>query len=375
MDIWDVPAQDRAVEVLRGAVERNDIGHAWAFVGPPEVGQEQAARAFAATANGAVVDGAVTDPVLVGRFMRGAHPAYREFNPVGVFHRKEDVHGLWLDAANSTVKEGRVKVLRIVAADRMNDNAANAFLKALEEPPPGTVWILDLTDPEEVPDTILSRCRVVTFAPWTRDQLLQLATSLGVVAEDAELVVRASMGSPTQVRDLAVPEVLDDYRLHRSWLIRVREDGPGFALRASRALKDEISRRTKAVAVQGDAELEGLTELYGDTPPKPVIKDLEEKYKRLGRAEQTATVQNALDHLVGWCRDALVVGGGGQPTAVRNIDAWPQLVEQADTVSPGALLDICDSALHTRESIEVNVSWNLAVESFILGAHARSLQP
>ncbi|MEE8601292.1 hypothetical protein [Euzebya tangerina] len=369
MDIWDIPAQDRAVEVLRGAALRDDIGHAWAFVGPPDVGQQQAARALAAQANDAV-----GDPTLTGRFMRAAHPAYREFTPVGVFHRKEDVHGLWLEAANSTVKEGRVKVLRIVAADRMNDNAANAFLKALEEPPPGTVWILDLTDPEELPDTLLSRCRVVTFSPWTREQLHELATSLGLAGDDAELVVRAAMGSPSTVRNLADPDVLADYRLHRSWLVRVREDGPGFALRASKALKDEIARRKKAVEAQGEAELEALTELYGDTPPKPVIKDLEERYKRLGRAEQTETVQHALDHVVSWCRDALVVGGGGQPTAVRNVDAWPQLVEQAETVSAGALMDICDSALHTRESIEVNVSWNLAIEAFILGAHARSLQ-
>src|SRR5690606_14234068 len=115
------------------------------------------------------------------------HPAYREFVPVGAFHRKDDVHGQWLEAANSTVKEGHVKVLRVVAADRMNDNAANAFLKALEEPPPGTVWILDLVDPEEVPDTILSRCRVVTFAPWTAAQLGELAVTLGLHEADADL--------------------------------------------------------------------------------------------------------------------------------------------------------------------------------------------
>ena len=194
-DIWDIPAQGKATDVLSRAAARGDIGHAWAFVGPPDVGQEQAARAFAAAANDAL-----DDPILLGRFMRGAHPAYREFVPTGAFHRKEDVHGQWLEAANSTVKEGRVKVLRIVAAELMNDNAANAFLKALEEPPPGTVWILDLADPEEVPDTILSRCRVVPFAAWTLDGLLALAGQLGLEGPDAALAARAAMGSPTQRR-------------------------------------------------------------------------------------------------------------------------------------------------------------------------------
>ncbi len=368
--MWDIPAQRRAAEVLSGAVTRDDIGHAWAFVGPPDVGQTEVARAFAADANGAL-----GDEVLTGRFLRGAHPAYREFTPVGAFHRKEDVRSLWLDAANQTIKEGRVKVLRIVAADRMNPEAANAFLKALEEPPPGTVWILDLADPAELPDTILSRCRVVTFAAWNAAQLSELAASLDLTGVDAQLAVRAAMGSPTVLRRLADPTALADYRAHREWLVRVRADGPGFALLASRALKDEIGRRVKAIEAEGDAQLEQLTALYGDQPPRPVLKDLEERYKRLARAEQTATVQQALDDVVGWCRDALVVGGGGGADAVRNVDALDALSEQAEAVSAGALLDICDAALHVRESIEVNVRWDLAVEAFILGAHARSLQP
>ena len=49
----DVPGQPRAAAVLRGAVDRDDAGHAWAFVGPPGVGQEVAARRFAAALNGA----------------------------------------------------------------------------------------------------------------------------------------------------------------------------------------------------------------------------------------------------------------------------------------------------------------------------------
>jgi DNA polymerase III subunit delta' len=369
VDVWDIPAQDRAASTLSAAVRRGDLGHAWAFVGPPDVGQQQAARAFAAAANDAL-----HDPSLTGRFMRGAHPAYREFAPVGAQHRKDDVHGQWLQAANTTVKEGRIKVLRIVAADRMNDNAANAFLKALEEPPPGTVWILDLTDPEEVPDTILSRCRVVAFAPWTAAQMSALATEVGLTGADADLAVRVAMGSPTVLRRLADPANLADYRAHRSWLPRVRAEGPGFALAASYGLKGEIARRVKAIEAKGVQTIDELGALYGDTPPRSVVKDVEERYKRLARAEQTTTVQQALDDVVSWCRDALVVGGGGGGSSIRNVDALEDLRAQADEVAPAALLDICDRALHTRESLEVNASWGLAIEAFLLGAHARSLQ-
>lgn len=367
-DIWDIPAQGKATDVLSRAAARGDIGHAWAFVGPPDVGQEQAARAFAAAANDAL-----DDPILLGRFMRGAHPAYREFVPTGAFHRKEDVHGQWLEAANSTVKEGRVKVLRIVAAELMNDNAANAFLKALEEPPPGTVWILDLADPEEVPDTILSRCRVVPFAAWTLDGLLALAGQLGLEGPDAALVARVAMGSPTTLRRLADPQALEDFRTHRQWISRVRADGPGYALQATAALKAEVQRRGKAIDVEGANALESLTELYGDQPPRPVVKELEERYKRLSRAEQTITIQQALDDVVTWCRDVVVVAKGGDSGSVRNIDAMAALREDAETFSVATLLDVCDTALHTREAIEVNVKWDLAIEAFVLGAHARAL--
>ncbi len=369
LDHWAIPQQDRAAGVLAGAVQRGDLGHAWAFVGPPDVGQEQAARTFAAAANDAL-----DDEVTQGRFLRGAHPAYREFIPTGAFHRKEDVHGQWLQAANTTVKEGRVKVLRIVNAELMNDNAANAFLKALEEPPPGTVWILDLADPDEVPDTILSRCRVITFAAWSPQALADLAGQLGLSGVDAQLAARAAMGSPTALRRLADPQSLADYRTHRRWVARVRGDGPGYALQATAALKAEIGRRSKAIEAEGSAAAEGLAELYGDEVPRPVLKELEERYKRLARAEQSTTLQQALDDVVAWCRDVLVIAGGGGADDVRNLDAVDELREDAEDFSAGALLEVCDRALHTRESIEVNVRWDLAIEAFLLGAHTRVLQ-
>ena len=49
------------------------------------------------------------------------------------------------------------------------------------------------------------------------------------------------------------------------------------------------------------------------------------------------------------------------------------LREDAETFSVATLLDVCDTALHTREAIEVNVKWDLAIEAFVLGAHARAL--
>src|SRR5688572_24441877 len=150
MTVWDVPGQDHAVAVLRAAVERDEVAHAWAFVGPAGVGQEAATRWLAAALN----CGSFTPPCgacdICRRCLSGVYPALAEFAPVGAFHRKDEVLERWLRTAFRTLSEGRTKVLRIIDADRMNDSAANAFLKGLEEPPANTVWILDIADPDDM---------------------------------------------------------------------------------------------------------------------------------------------------------------------------------------------------------------------------------
>ncbi|MGH8898494.1 MAG: ATP-binding protein, partial [Egibacteraceae bacterium] len=204
-DLWDVPGQERAVAVLRDSSARGEVGHAWAFVGPPGVGQQQAARTLASALNceapheGRPCGGCST----CDRTLRGAHPAYWELERTGAFHRVDDVREVWLATAFRTIAEGRFKVLRIIDADRMNEAAANAFLKALEEPPARTVWVLDLADPDELPDTILSRCRTVRFAPWRPEQLRAEAARLGLAdPADVDLAVRACTGSPLALRRL-----------------------------------------------------------------------------------------------------------------------------------------------------------------------------
>lgn len=372
---WDHTAQSAASEALRTAVARDEVGHAFVLVGPQGVGQREIARVLTAALNcDNPSDG---NPCQVcatcNRVQRDSHSALVTFEPEGANHLVASVRDEWIHTASRTMSEGRRRIIRIVAADRMNESAQNSFLKALEEPPPGTVWILDLADPEEVPDTILSRCRVVPFAAWTLDGLLALAGQLGLEGPDAALVARAAMGSPTTLRRLADPQSLEDFRTHRQWISRVRADGPGYALQATAALKAEVQRRGKAIDVEGANALESLTELYGDQPPRPVVKELEERYKRLSRAEQTITIQQALDDVVTWCRDVVVVAKGGDSGSVRNIDAMAALREDAETFSVATLLDVCDTALHTREAIEVNVKWDLAIEAFVLGAHARAL--
>jgi DNA polymerase-3 subunit delta' len=373
--VWDVPGQARAVAVLRAAVARDEVGHAWAFTGPAGVGQEQAARALAAAVNCPHPEDAPCGVCAVcRRCLRGAFPAYWEFVPTGAMHRVTEVREQWLPAASRSAVEGCWKILRVVEADRMNEAAANAFLKALEEPPPATTWILDVADPDELPDTILSRCRELRFAPWSPDVLDAEAARLGLDEPDERaLAVRAALGAPRALERLAAPGGLDDLRVHRAIPGRLRDEGPAAALVLARALDEEVKRRTAALKAAGKAELEALGELYGDTPPRAVVKQVTDRLARQERETKTATLQAALDDLVGWYRDCLLVGAGGNAADAVHADAADALRADADALGPALLLRAVDLVLATRASLEFNVQPALALEALFLELSALTL--
>lgn len=355
---WELPGQDHAVAALSSALDQQDYGHAWAFVGPKGVGQERATRLFAAATNGAL-----DDPAELDRFLRGTHPAITSFSPIGANHRKSDVSDTWLPAANQTLIEGEVKVLHIREAERMNVEAANAFLKTLEEPPIGTIWILEIANEQAIPDTIMSRCRRVRFSPWNAEHLAGLIPN----HPDRDLLIALAEGAPDRITALASPEALTEYRQARTWVPDLLDRGPGMALIATHTLKAAIKRRGEAIEAEGKAAIAQLQEAYEKAPPT-LVKNLDNQYKRLVRAERTATIQDALDACTGYMRDIIAVATNSE-APLRNVDARDRLLADATRISIPAALIICDKIQKTRDALEVNVAWELAVQALLLQAH------
>lgn len=366
MSVWDVPGQDRATAVLRSAVARQEPGHAWAFIGPAGVGQEQAARALTAALS-CPMPSSPGEPcgacAVCDRSMRGAFAAYHEFVPSGPMHLKQDVRETWLPAAMMTPLEGSWKILRIVDADRMNEAAANTFLKGLEEPPERTIWILDIADPDELPDTILSRCRVLRFAAWGPDELRLEARALAMDEAEIPLAVRVAAGAPATVRRLSRPGAMDDLREHRDTIRHLREQGPGFALLAARGIDEEVKRATAELKREGEDELNELAARYGDQLPQGVEKELKLRLARQEREVKVLTAQAALDDLVGWLRDLILVSAGGDPDGALHRDAPEALRADAEALGAGPALAAVDVLLATRDSLERNVQQVLALEA------------
>jgi DNA polymerase III subunit delta' len=372
--LWDVPGQERAVTVLRRAVGRGEVGHAWAFTGPAQVGQEQLVRSLVA----ALV--CVEAPTGCGscracvRALRGAHPAGVDLEPNGVMHRVADVRERWLPAAWRSAGEGGWNVLRVVDADRMNDAAANAFLKVLEEPPAHTIWVLDIADPEALPETVLSRCRVLPLRALDRAALHAVARREGLDDDtDRELAVGASLGSLTRLKGLAAPGGLDRLRTHRAIPRALREHGPGYALVAAHALDLEVKERTDAREQERRDEREALDAAHGGALPRSLANELDDGKANDLREVRMATLFAALDDLACWYRDVLVVQAGGDRASLVHIDDADGLAADAEALAPAALLAALDEVLATREALEGNAQPRLALEACFMSLSAWAL--
>ena len=144
-----------AIGFLRRAHEQKRLAHAYLISGPTGSGKREVAAELASIVNG-------TDAADVfsskAREIFVAEPESKS-RRILIEQIRELEHGLQMRAT-----EGRRKVAIIAEADRLQPQAANAFLKTLEEPPANSLLLLLSALPEALPDTILSRCIAIPLA-------------------------------------------------------------------------------------------------------------------------------------------------------------------------------------------------------------------
>lgn len=120
--------------------------------------------------------------------------------------------------ANFRPFEGAARVFVVEDADCMNDQAANALLKTLEEPPTTTHLILTTSNPTALLATIRSRCQIIRFAPIAAEEVETfLVNQKNLPAEDARLLARTARGSIGR----ALAGDVDSYRERRDMMLTV----------------------------------------------------------------------------------------------------------------------------------------------------------
>jgi DNA polymerase III subunit delta' len=371
---WDdVLGQPAAVSALRAALRRDEVAHAWLLVGPSGVGQREATRALAAALNcpaSEAPDVGCGVCSTCDRIGRGVHPAVADLEPQGQFHVVDAVREEWVPTATRTLTEGRRRVLRVVAADRMNEAAQNAFLKILEEPPPSVVWVLDVADESAVLDTILSRCRRLDVVPWGPDPLAALAGRLGIPEDRAEAAARAALGSPERLRDLADPAMAEARTDHLGLLDQLAVGGPGRVVPLARSLTTWARSRVEPLKRVHAQEFADLEDAYGVEDgrgwPPGVKRRLEQRYARLERAEMRRCLDVLLDTLASQLRDLLVVHGGGDTSAVVNVDHLAELQRDARRLPAAGAVEGLRAIARCREALDRNGAPELQLERLLL---------
>lgn len=144
-----------ALEYLRSAQKRDRLAHAYLIAGAPGSGKRALAASLAQLVNGAapndVFEGRAPDVYLAGPESKSRRIVIAQIRGLE--------HALQMRSSND-----RRKVAIISDADRLKTEAANAFLKTLEEPPNNSLLLLLSAIPEVLPDTILSRCIEISLA-------------------------------------------------------------------------------------------------------------------------------------------------------------------------------------------------------------------
>lgn len=387
---WDrAIGQAPAVAAMRSSVREGTVPHAWLLVGEPGIGQDPLVAALTAAleceepAHGTVPrdEGCGTCSVCQ-RIGRGTWSALTAFAPEGSQHLVGAVRDEWLPAATRTGLEGTRRVLRIHEADRMNEQAQNAFLKVLEEPPPAVLWILEVVDDSQLLDTIESRVRRVDLAPWRPDELVEWAVAerdVPLGREDAAALARVATGSPRRLRELTSGARSDARDANLDVLRRLVEEGPHVVDEVARDVLSAGRAAQKERKQAHAAELEMLPERYGvertNDLPRGVVTTVKDRHKRELRAVRDDAVQQFLDDLGSWLRDLVVLGGD---TAARrtgaddgldgvvNRDRPEQLRRDADRFGTADLLEAIGAVERCRLSLERNGNAELQVTRLLL---------
>jgi DNA polymerase-3 subunit delta' len=387
--VWDqLIGQDPAVGTLRAAAaaaaeiaDGRAVGtpaamtHAWLFTGPPGSGRSVAARAFAAALQCERSDqlgcGACSACHTVAA---RTHPDVHSVVPEGLSIGVDEMRAVVGRSARRP-SLGRWQVVVIEDADRLTEQASNALLKAVEEPPARTVFLLCAPSlhPDDVSLTIRSRCRLVPLRTPPTDAVAGVLERGGMDAATARWAAAAGQGHVGRSRRLAADA---DAQARRAAVLAIPASLT--SLQACLEAADHLVGTAEAEAAALSAELDA-----GETASLQValgaggtgkgtattgrgttgaLRELEKRQRSRATRAQRDALDRALVDLAAFYRDVLLRQSGSH-IAPAHPDLADDVTLVAGRIQPAGTLRRLDAVLGCREALELNVKPRIAVEA------------
>lgn len=290
-----IHGHDAILAGFRRVVQRGRLAHAYLFVGPEGVGK----KTFAVELARAILCDRPPGPLTACGSCASCSLVDADTHPdLTIARRPEEKHEFPVEQmrsllANFALKPARSRgrIVIVDEADDFNEESSNAFLKTLEEPPPGSLLILVGFSPERQLPTIVSRCQVVRFAPLPDDRVREILRAAEVEEALLDRLVRLAGGSPGRALALNDPALwtfrgeflqgllqkpLDTPALGQKWLAFVEEAG-----------KESAPQRQRAHALVGlviDVLADALRTQQGAAPTRtgpddaPILRAFSERF-------------------------------------------------------------------------------------------------
>ena len=385
----DVVGQDEAIAVLTAAVDATHgdravpasaMTHAWLFTGPPGSGRSVAARAFAAALECA--DRGCGHCSHCRSVLHATHSDVRTVTPEGLTISVREMRAVVQLAARRPAT-GRWQIVLIEDADRLTEGASNALLKAVEEPPPHTVFLLcaPSTHPDDVSVTIRSRCRVLSLRTPSAEAIADvLVRRDGIDPGTAGWAASVAAGHVGRARRLATDEVAREQRrrvLAMPGALRTVGDvfaEAGELLSAAKSEASSMSDRRDGVELDElrmalGAGGTGRGAVGAARGTAGVVKELERRQKSRATRTERDVLDRALVDLSGFYRDVIACTLGSA-APLMNPDVVGDVQVAASRLGAVGALHRLDAVLACREAIELNVKPQIAVEALMMALFA-----
>ena len=378
MSVYDqLVGQAHLVKILEGAVaaarsgeESQEMTHAWLFTGPPGSGRSSAAVAFA-SALICSSDGCGTCSDCRAA-KAGTHADVEIIRTEGLSIKIEEIRELLTRVAWAPAMGGwRVVVME--DADRLTESAANALLKAIEEPGNRTVWLLCAPTLHDVLPTIRSRCRHLQLVtPSAKDVADVLINREGVSPAMADYAARASQGHIGRARYLASDETI---RNRRNTIIKLpmQINDIASAFKAAETILNLATEEAEvAASARDEKESAELAEAWGKgatgrgmaTGGSKAIKDLEKEQKSRTTRMIRDSIDGALVDIATLYRDVMFLQSGTQGALI-NQEFVADISKMAERIPAAKTVLKIDAIMSARNNLSHNAAPLLTLEALM----------